>query len=108
MEIKELNPSKILAALLLAAAFFAAGCTAAADHAINGVVVPRSAQIRSASALVAADLLEVNRGHTVDILDTLDVPDPSDNTKRERWYRVRGRDKDNTEGWIEARNIMPD
>src|SRR6185503_283754 len=37
-----------------------------------------------------------------------DVPDPSDNTKKERWFRVRARDEENTEGWIEARNIMPD
>src|SRR5205814_1993022 len=29
-------------------------------------------------------------------------------TKKERWYRVRGRDNENTEGWIEARNIMAD
>src|SRR6188508_339680 len=105
---KKLNPSELLTPLLLAAALLAAGCTAIASHNSTGVVVSRSAQIRSSTAVVAADLLEVNRGDTVDILDTLDVPDPSDNTKKERWYRVRGRDIENTEGWIEARNIMPD
>src|SRR5207237_4509697 len=36
------------------------------------------------------------------------IPDPSDNSKRERWYRVRAHDQERTEGWIEARNIMPD
>lgn len=97
-----------LTLLVLAAALLAAGCTAIAGHTSTGVVVARSAQIRSSTAVVAADLLEVNRGDTIDILDTQDVPDPSDNSKKERWYRVRGRDADNTEGWIEARNIMPD
>jgi len=58
--------------------------------------------------VVAADLLEVNRGDVVDILDSVDIPDPSDNSKRERWYRVRSHDGDKIEGWIEARNIMPD
>src|SRR5689334_9986438 len=106
MELKQLTPWKMLA--LLASALFAAGCTAIAGHASTGVVVSRSAQIRSSTAVVAADLLEVNRGDTIDILDTVDIPDPSDNTKKERWYRVRGRDHENTEGWIEARNIMPD
>src|SRR5689334_3692941 len=106
MELKQLTPWKMLA--LLASALFAAGCTAIAGHASTGVVVSRSAQIRSSTAVVAADLLEVNRGDTIDILDTVDIPDPSDNTKRERWYRVRGRDAENTEGWIEARNIMPE
>jgi hypothetical protein len=85
-----------------------AGCTAIASRNETGVVVSQRAQIRSSTAVVAADLLEVNRGDTIDILDSVDVPDPSDNTKKERWYRVRGRDAENTEGWIEARNIMPD
>jgi hypothetical protein len=107
MRMKEFEPAKFLMPLLLAA-FFTAGCSAIASHNSTGVVVSRSAQIRSSTAVVAADLLEVNRGDTVDILDTLDVPDPTDNTKRERWYRVRGRDSENTEGWIEARNIMSD
>ena len=89
-------------------AVMAAGCSAIASHSNTGVVVSRSAQIRSSTAVVAADLLEVQRGDSVDILDSVDVPDPSDNTKRERWFRVRGRDADNTEGWIEARNIMTD
>ena len=84
------------------------GCSAIASRNNSGVVVARSAQIRSSTAVVAADLLEVNRGDTVDILDSSDIPDPSDNTKKERWYRVRSHDEDKTEGWIEARNIMPE
>ena len=58
--------------------------------------------------MVAADLREVLRGDVVDIIDSLEVPDPTDNSKKELWYRVRARDTDKTEGWIEARNIMPD
>lgn len=74
----------------------------------TGVVVARRAQIRSSTAVVAADLLQVNRGDVVDILDSTDVLDPSDNSRKERWLRVKAHDTDTTEGWIEARNIMPD
>jgi hypothetical protein len=84
------------------------GCSTLASRSNTGVVVTRSAQIRSSTAVVAADLLEVNRGDVIDILDSIDIPDPSDNSKRERWYRVRAHDDERTEGWIEARNIMPD
>src|SRR5437588_11523960 len=89
-------------------AVFLASCSAIASRNNTGVVVARSAQIRSSTAVVAADLLEVNRGDTVDILDSIDIPDPTDNTRKERWFRVRARDEEKTEGWIEARNIMPD
>jgi hypothetical protein len=96
--------------LLVALAVIAllAGCRAIARTGSSGVVVSRRAQIRSSTAVVAADLLEVSRGDGVDILDSMEVPDPSDNTKKELWYRVRARDIDKTEGWVEARNIMPD
>jgi hypothetical protein len=70
--------------------------------------VARRAQIRSSTAVVAADLLQVNRGDVVDILDSTDVTDPSDNSRKERWLRVKARDTDFTEGWIESRNVMPD
>jgi hypothetical protein len=96
-----------VSSVALFAVFFTA-CSAIASRNNTGVVVSRSAQIRSSTAVVAADLLEVNRGDTVDILDSIDIPDPSDNTKKERWFRVRARDEEKTEGWIEARNIMPD
>ena len=60
----------------------------------TGVVVARRAQIWSSTAVVAADLLQVNRGDVVDILDSTDVTDPSDNTRKERWLRVKARDED--------------
>jgi len=102
------SSSILVIAMLLVVVALLAGCSAIARTGSSGVVVSRRAQIRSSTAVVAADLLEVSRGDGVDILDSMDVPDPSDNTKKELWYRVRARDVDKTEGWIEARNIMPD
>jgi hypothetical protein len=82
------------------------GCKTLAQRTSTGVVVTRRAQIRSSTAVVAADLLQVNRGDEVDLLESTDVADPSDSTRKERWLRVRARDEDATEGWIESRNIM--
>src|ERR1700751_870820 len=84
------------------------GCSTLARQSSVGVIVARRAQIRSSTAVVAADLLQVNRGDVVDILETTDVTDPSDNSRKERWLRVKARDTDTTEGWIESRNVMPD
>src|SRR4029079_17860302 len=97
------KPLVIFALLLLSV-----GCSTLANKSSTGVIVARRAQIRSSTAVVAADLLQVNRGDVVDILDSTDVTDPSDNTRKERWLRVKARDTDTTEGWIEARNVMPD
>lgn len=85
-----------------------AGCSTFASRGTSGVVVTELAQVRSSTAVVAADLLEVRRGEVLDIIDSVEVQDPTDNSKKELWYRVRARDADKTEGWIEARNIMPD
>ena len=101
-----MNLSKVL--LIAAILSLVAGCNTLAKKNDSGVVVARRTQIRSSTAVVAADLLEVNRGDAVDILESVDESDPSDNTKKERWLRVRARDEENTEGWIEARNIMPE
>jgi hypothetical protein len=84
------------------------GCSTLASKNTTGVVVANRAQIRSSTAVVAADLLQVNRGDAVDILESTDVSDPSDNSRKERWLRVKARDDDKTEGWIEARNVMPE
>ena len=96
--------SIVVFALLL----LSVGCQTLAKRSSTGVIVARRAQIRSSTAVVAADLLQVNRGDVVDILDSTDVTDPSDNARKERWLRVKARDTDTTEGWIEARNVMPD
>jgi hypothetical protein len=94
--------------IALTALALCAGCSTLAKRSDTGVVVARRAQIRSSTAVVAADLLEVSRGDTLDILDFQDVQDPTDNSKKERWLRVQAHDEDSTEGWIESRNVMPD
>jgi hypothetical protein len=104
--LSNLTKESVLAVLSLGAMLLLTGCSTLASRNNTGTVVSRRAQIRSSTAVVAADLLEVSRGDTVDILDSIDVPDPSDNTKKERWFRVRARDAESTEGWVEARNIM--
>ena len=65
----------------------------------TGTVITQSVYIRSSYAVVAADLLEVKRGETVEILgeNTID---------KVLWYRVRAFDDDSTEGWIEAQHII--
>ncbi len=98
----------LLSVTILLVSLLLSGCSAIASRSNSGTVVARSAQIRSSTAVVAADLLEVNRGDVLDVLDSIDVADPSDNSKKERWYRVRAHDEEKTEGWIEARNIMPE
>ena len=112
-QISNLTKESVLAGLILCVLLLLTGCSTLASRNNTGTVVAHHAQIRSSTAVVAADLLEVSRGDTVDILDSIDIPDPLDNSKKERWYRVRARDTntrdtENTEGWIEARNVMPE
>ena len=65
----------------------------------TGTVIAKRAQIRTSYAVVAGDLLEVQRGEKLDILEDTTF-------EKIRWYRVRASDKDNTEGWIEAQNVI--
>ena len=110
MEMTSNAPIKAVSRTLIALTTVAlcVGCSTLAKRSDTGVVVARRAQIRSSTAVVAADLLEVSRGDTLDILDFQDVQDPTDNSKKERWLRVQAHDEDSTEGWIESRNVMPD
>lgn len=102
---KFLKMKHITIFLLLVLAAVLSGCSTLASKLAKkdeaGVVIARRAQVRSSTAVVAADLVEVNRGDQVDILDT-DV-----DQNGERWLRVRAHDEENTEGWIESRNVMP-
>ena len=108
MVIKQVtNNSSFRVLMILLSVALVQGCSTLAKQSDTGVVVARRAQIRSSTAVVAADLLEVNRGDSVDILDFQDVQDPTDNSKKERWLRVQAHDEDSTEGWIESRNVMP-
>jgi hypothetical protein len=88
--------------LLASALIFNAGCkTLAVVHPTTGVVIARRTQVRSSTAIVAADLKEVLRGDVVDIVDA------ENGEGGERWLRVRTHDAESTEGWIESRNVMP-
>lgn len=89
--------------------FTTSGCgvvTSAVDN-VTGIVglnetatvLASRAQIRSSYAVVAADLLEVKRGDSLEVLDEIDF-------EKVHWYRVRANDEDKTEGWIEAQNII--
>lgn len=97
-----------LSLIVLFSGLAAAGCSvvgSAVDN-VTGLVglhetgtVITKAQIRSSYAVVAADLLEVKRGEELDLLDETDF-------EKVHWYRVRARDEDKTEGWIEAQNVI--
>jgi len=94
-----MNYLKIL--LMFAILGVSAGCgTLAGLKNDTGVVIAQRAQIRSSTAVVAADLVEVSRGDVVDIMEFETV-------ENEKWLFVRAHDIENTEGWIEARNVMP-
>src|SRR5918912_238163 len=93
--------SHIKSLLLLLVALGASACSTIAGKETTGVIIARRAQVRSSIAVVAADLTEVLRGDEVDILDSATAEGG------ERWLRVRAHDAARTEGWIEARNVMP-
>ncbi|HEY0657405.1 MAG TPA: hypothetical protein VGD05_02975 [Pyrinomonadaceae bacterium] len=109
-----MNIKNLKIKFLVLAAFFAIGLSQSAcglfDEAINNVtslvglsetatVIAKTAQIRSSYAVVAADLLEVKRGEKLDILEQTEF-------EKIIWYRVRAHDEDDTEGWIEAQNVI--
>lgn len=65
----------------------------------TATVIAKTAQIRTSYAVVAADLLEVKRGDRLDVSDQVEF-------EKVLWYRVRAHDEANTEGWIEAQNVI--
>src|SRR5690606_8438605 len=65
----------------------------------TATVIAKTAQIRTSYAVVAADLLEVKRGERLDVLDQVEF-------EKVLWYRVRAHDESQTEGWIEAQNVI--
>jgi hypothetical protein len=98
-------PTVLLLAFTLSGCSFVTDLFTGAGKVIGltdgGTVITRRAQIRSSYAVVAADLLEVKRGDRLVILDELDF-------EKVRWLRVRAYDEDQTEGWIEAQNVITD
>ena len=75
---------------------FDTGILGATDTA---TVISKTAQIRTSYSVVAADLLEVKRGDRLDVTDEVDF-------EKVHWYRVRAHDDAQTEGWIEAQNVI--
>ena len=65
----------------------------------TATVIAPTAQIRTSYSVVAADLLEVKRGERLDVIDQVDF-------EKVPWYRVRAHDDAQTEGWIEAQNLI--
>jgi hypothetical protein len=100
--------SLLLLVLIIVSAIFISGCDSTVGQMVGltkmGTVIARRAQIRSSGAVVAADLVEVNRGRRVEILD--EAVFENEVTGKEKWYRVRVNDDEQTEGWIEARNVL--
>ena len=101
----------ILVLLIVCLSAFLPGC-GLLDSTVSGVstivglsdtatVIAKTAQVRTSYAVVAADLLEVKRGDKLDVIDTMEF-------EKVIWYRVRAHDEENTEGWIEAQNIITD
>lgn len=95
--------------VLLAAVFSQSGC-GFFDEVVNNIssvvglndtatVIAKTAWVRSSYSVVASDLLEVKRGETLEVLDQTEF-------EKVIWYRVRAKDEDKTEGWIEAQNII--
>ncbi|MEO5859600.1 MAG: hypothetical protein ABIR33_11695 [Pyrinomonadaceae bacterium] len=102
------NRSILIAAATMVVVF-QAGCTwldgafgtvsGLAGLADTATVISKTAQIRTSYAVVAADLLEVKRGEKLDVIDKMDF-------EKVLWYRVRARNSEQTEGWIEAQNVI--
>jgi hypothetical protein len=65
----------------------------------TATVIAKTAQIRTSYSVVAADLLEVKRGDRLDVIDQVEF-------EKVPWYRVRAHDDAQTEGWIEAQNVI--
>ncbi|MBC7796699.1 MAG: hypothetical protein H7Z37_07500 [Pyrinomonadaceae bacterium] len=97
-----MNAKIILYLALIVTAFVSSGCTTVSGIVgLNQkcIVIVKRGQIRSSNAIVALDLLEVKRGDSLEVLG-------SDLIEGEKWFNVRASDEDNTEGWIEGRNII--
>lgn len=101
---------KVLILISIIAILFAQSGCSLLDTTVNGVsgvfglsdtatVIAKKAQIRTSYAVVAADLLEVKLGDRLDVIDQMEF-------EKVLWYRVRAHDEANTEGWIEAQNVI--
>ncbi len=95
---------RVLTILFLAlAGLFQCGCswfdTGVFGASDTATVIAKTAQIRTSYSVVAADLLEVKRGDSLDVIDQVEF-------EKVPWFRVRAHDEAETEGWIEAQNVI--
>jgi len=103
------NRKALFGIILFVFTFALSGCGTITGSTRTGVVLAKHAQIRSSYAVVAAELLEVNRGEVVEILEETEITDQNREDIKERWFHVRiTKDDQETEGWIEARNVIPE
>ena len=88
---------------LILAGLFQLGCSTLAGGLLDpndtATVIAKTAQIRTSYSVVAADLLEVKRGDRLDVIDQVEF-------EKVPWFRVRAHDETQTEGWIEAQNVI--
>jgi hypothetical protein len=88
---------------LIPLSVFAAGCSLLQGSVLGpkdtATVIAKTAEIRTSYSVVAADLLEVKRNDTLDVLDQVEF-------EKVPWYRVRAHDEAQTEGWIEAQFVI--
>lgn len=102
--------TKLILTIAVAVGAFSIPACTWIDQSVSGVstvfgsgdtatVISKTAQIRTSYAVVAADLLEVKRGDTLDVVDQLEF-------EKVQWFRVRAHDEAQTEGWIEAQNVI--
>ncbi len=110
MNMKAVQNRKLLIGVLLGLfAFALSGCNTITGSNRTGIVLAKRTQVRSSYAVVAAELIEVSRGDVVDILEETEVTDQNREDVKERWFHVRiTKDDQETEGWIEARNVIPE
>lgn len=92
-----LIPALVIASLALGSCGLFEGTIL--SHSDTATVIAKTAQIRTSYSVVAADLLEVKRGDRLDVIDQVEF-------EKVLWYRVRAQDEAQTEGWIEAQNII--
>lgn len=89
--------------ILISISVCAAGCSLLEGSIVGptdtATVIAKTAQIRTSYSVVAADLLEVKRGDKLDVLDQVEF-------EKVPWFRVRAHDEAQTEGWIEAQNVI--
>jgi hypothetical protein len=69
----------------------------------EGIVIAPILKVRSSTAAVALDLIQLKRGDRVDILDHSEVRTP---TKIDEWYKIKTKSSEPVTGWVQANYII--